>query len=130
MDTVEEVFLTRAEPVSIGISAVGARIHPVSIDDPFGLWIRLGKGDGPTARSVKAPIAPGMVPEVSVSEWGVLQPCEKRLIERRPGTIALDGEREVTLLPGRKVEVALTLDGPNVVDIALALRLLAPKVDE
>jgi predicted polyphosphate/ATP-dependent NAD kinase len=127
MDTVEEVFLTRAEPASIGISAVGSRLRPVSIDEPFGLRIRLGKGDGPTARSVSAPIAPGMVPEVSVSEWGVLKPGERRLIERRPGTIALDGEREVTLLPGRKVEIMLTLDGPNVVDVAMALRLLAPK---
>ena len=130
MDTVEEVFLTRAEPASIGISAVGARLRPVSIDEAFGLRIRLGKGDGPTSRSVRAPIAPGMVPVVSVAEWGVLQPGERRLIERRPGTIALDGEREVTLLPGRKVEIALALDGPNVVDIAMALRLLAPKTDE
>lgn len=130
MDTVEEVFLTRAEPTSIGISAVGARLRPVSIDEPFGLRIRLGKGDGPTARLVKAPIAPGMVPVVSVSEWAVLQPGERRLIERRPGTIALDGEREVTLLPGRKVEIALMLDGPNVVDVAMTLRLLAPKTDE
>tara|TARA_B110000438_G_C15569726_1_gene544867 strand:- start:484 stop:705 length:222 start_codon:yes stop_codon:yes gene_type:complete len=71
-----------------------------------------------------------MVPEVLVSEWGVLQPGERRLIKRRPGTIALDGEREVTLLPGRKVEIELTLDGPNVVDVAMALRLLAPKTDE
>ena len=30
MDTVEEVFLTRAEPASIGISAVGARLRPVA----------------------------------------------------------------------------------------------------
>jgi hypothetical protein len=109
---------------------VGARLRPVSIDEPFGLRIRLGKGDGPTARLVKAPIAPGMVPVVSVSEWAVLQPGERRLIERRPGTIALDGEREVTLLPGRKVEIALMLDGPNVVDVAMTLRLLAPKTDE
>jgi len=130
MDTVEEVFLTRAEPASIGISAVGSRLRPVSIDEPIGLRIRLGEGDGPTARSIKAPIAPGMIPDISVAEWSVLQPGERRLIERRPGTIALDGEREVTLLPGHKVEIELTLKGPNVVDVAYALRLLAPKLDE
>lgn len=130
MDTVEDVFLTRAEPASIGISAVGSQLRPVGIDDPFGLRIRLGKGNGPSARSVKAPIAPGMVPEVDVAEWDVMQPGERRLIERRPGTIALDGEREVTLLPGRKVEIALALDGPNVVDVTHALRLLAPRIEE
>jgi len=130
MDTVEEVFLTRAEPASIGISAVGARLRPVSIDEPYGLRLNLGKGNGPTARSVMAPIAPGMVPQVSVSEWDVLEPDKRRVIELRPGTIALDGEREVTLLPGRVVEISLTLAGPNVVDVAHALRLLAPRADE
>ncbi|MDP6824284.1 MAG: NAD(+)/NADH kinase [Dehalococcoidia bacterium] len=129
METVEEVFLTRAEPASIGISAVGSRLRPVAIDEPFGLRIKLGEGNGPTARSVMAPIAPGMVPEVAVSEWGVLQPGERRLIQRRPGTIALDGEREVTLLPGQKVEIVLALDGPKVVDVTHALRLLAPRDD-
>lgn len=127
MDTVGDVFLTRAEPASIGISAVGAQLRPVSIDEPIGLWLRLGRGDSPTARSVKAPIGPGMVPEVPVAEWAVLRPGERRLIDQRPGTLALDGEREVTLLPGMKVEVVLNLEGPRVVDVAHVLRLLAPK---
>ncbi|MCH8236145.1 MAG: NAD(+)/NADH kinase [Chloroflexi bacterium] len=127
METVGDVFLTRAEPASIGISAVGAQLRPVSIDEPIGLWLRLGRDDSPTARSVKAPIGPGMVPEVSVAEWAVLLPGERRLIDQRPGTLALDGEREVTLLPGMKVEVVLNLEGPRVVDVAHVLRLLAPK---
>ena len=127
MDTVGDVFLTRAEPASIGISAVGAQLRPVSIDEPIGLWLRLGRDDSPTARSVKAPIGPGMVPEVPVAEWAVLRPGERRLIDQRPGTLALDGEREVTLLPGMKVEVVLNLEGPRVVDVAHVLRLLAPK---
>ncbi|MDA1257765.1 MAG: NAD(+)/NADH kinase [Chloroflexi bacterium] len=129
MDTVEDVFLTRAEPASIGISAVGAQIRPVGIDEPIGLRIRLGRGDGPSSCSVKAPIAPGMVPEIAVAEWDVMLPGERRTIDRRPGTVALDGEREVTLLPGRTVEIALGLDGPRVVDVVLVHRLLAPKVD-
>ena len=126
MDTVGDVFLTRADPASIGISTVGAQLRPVSIDEQIGLWMRLGQGDGPTACSVRAPIAPGMVPEVAIAEWGVMQPGERHLVDRRPGTIALDGEREVTLLPGRKVEIVLGLEGPRVVDVTAVLRLLAP----
>jgi len=128
MDTVEDVFLTRAEPASIGISAVGSQLRPIGIDDPFGLRVRLGKGKGLKARSIKAPIAPGMVPEIMVAGWDVMEPGERWLIERRPGTIALDGEREVTLLPGQRVEIALALNGPNVVDVNHALRLLAPVI--
>ena len=126
MNTVGDVYLTRADPASIGISTVGAQLRPVSIDEQIGLWMRLGHGDGPTACSVRAPIAPGMVPEVAIADWGVMQPGERHLVDRRPGTIALDGEREVTLLPGRKVEIVLGLEGPRVVDVTAVLRLLAP----
>src|SRR5918992_1325347 len=37
LDTLYEVFLTRAEPSSIGLSSVGARLEPVSLADEGGL---------------------------------------------------------------------------------------------
>ncbi|MBM3957893.1 MAG: hypothetical protein FJ313_07565 [Gemmatimonadetes bacterium] len=43
----------------------------------------------------------------------------------RPGTLALDGEREITLADDKRVEVMLNPDGPRVVDIARANELLA-----
>jgi hypothetical protein len=41
------------------------------------------------------------------------------------GTVAVDGEREIEFGPADPVTVALTADGPRVVDIARTLRLAA-----
>ena len=37
LNTIYEVFLTRAEPASIGLSSVGARLEPLSLADDGGL---------------------------------------------------------------------------------------------
>jgi predicted polyphosphate/ATP-dependent NAD kinase len=42
LDTLYEVFLTRAEPSSIGLSSIGARLEPVSLADEGGLHYTLG----------------------------------------------------------------------------------------
>ncbi|MBI4220518.1 MAG: NAD(+)/NADH kinase [Chloroflexi bacterium] len=122
LSTVQEVYLTRAEPASIGISSIGAQLGPIAIDDPSGLYFRLGDGKG--SRTVVAPIAPGVVKEVSVTEWRPLKAGERHEITMRPGTLALDGEREIVLLPGHAVEIGLSLDGPRVVQIERAMRSL------
>ena len=41
------------------------------------------------------------------------------------GTVALDGEREVELLPDKRVEVALDINGPYVVDVEVVLKGLS-----
>ena len=41
MNTIYEVFLTRAEPSSIGLSSIGARLQAVSLADPGGLHYRI-----------------------------------------------------------------------------------------
>lgn len=56
MTSLHEVVLTRAEPLSLGISAIGSRLHPVSMTDDVGLYFRIGPGGG----SVLAPVAPGL----------------------------------------------------------------------
>ncbi|MBI2964748.1 MAG: NAD(+)/NADH kinase [Chloroflexi bacterium] len=126
LNTVYEVYLTRASPMSIGISSIGAQLRPVEIDEPVGLYIRLGSRE--SAERVLAPVGPGMVREVPIAEWAVLQPGERRTVTLRPGTVALDGEREVSLLPGRRVDVELSLSGPRVVQIDRAVACLAGRI--
>jgi predicted polyphosphate/ATP-dependent NAD kinase len=118
MTSLHEVFLTRAEPLSIGISAIGSRLQAVSMTDDAGLYFRIGPG----GTTVLAPVAPGLVSAVAIAEWRHLPLGQRVEIRHHPGTIALDGEREFSVLPGQRVEIMLSSNGPRVVQIETALR--------
>jgi predicted polyphosphate/ATP-dependent NAD kinase len=117
MTSLHEVFLTRAEPYSLGLSSIGARLQPVSMSDTAGLYLRLGSGGA----TVVAPVAPGLVIPVAIAAWRLLPLDQRVRIELHPCTIALDGEREFSVLPGQRVEVAVRHNGPQVVKIEEAL---------
>jgi hypothetical protein len=125
--TLHAMFLTRAEPASIGLSSIGSRLTPISIDEECGLYMRLAGEPGPNATTVRAPIAPGTISEVEILEWRKIAPGEKIDINLQPGTIALDGEREVELLPDQKVYASLSMDGPWVVDVPKTMLLTATR---
>ena len=115
--TVHEIFLARAEPTSIGLSAIGARLRPLSMKDAMGLYVRLGPG-GPT---VLTPVAPGMVVPVAIKEWRLVELGEEVAIELLPCTIALDDERAFSLLPNQKAHVCLSDQGPRVASVDAVL---------
>ena len=58
-------------------------------------------------------------------DGGKMMPGEQIEIDLHQGTIALDGEREVELLPNQKVHAQLSMDGPWVVDVPHTMMLLA-----
>lgn len=125
LDTVDEVFLTRAEPAGIGLSSVGGRLHPLSIGDVGGLRYKLARDgaetDAPPAATVLAPVAPGIVEPAVIGEWEMLQEGVPVALEPRYCTVALDGERSLTLTPEDTAEIVLARDGPPVVQIPRAL---------
>ena len=116
MDTVHEIFLARAEPASIGLSAIGARLGDLSAGG--GMYIRLGPG----GTSVLAPIAPGTVISVPVREWRLMHADDAVEVKLRPCTIALDGERSFSPTADQTVSVSISRHGPHVVDVDAALR--------
>ena len=118
-----QLLLTRAEPTAIGLSSIGAALRPLFGDEPGGLHVRLGPG----GCSVLAAVAPGMVQTVPVAGWAMLQTGDRVALTERSGTIAVDGERQLELLPGHHVEIGVSADGPRVVDIAATLRLAAER---
>ena len=118
MERVHRLFLTRAEPGSIGLSSVGAALLPVGSEDPFGVLIELGPG----GEKVKAPIAPGLILDVEVRSCRLLRPEEKVPLGLFPSIIALDGEREVEVNAPEPFELVLSLEGPRVVSIPGVLR--------
>ena len=119
IDTVHEIFLARAEPACIGLSAIGAQLHPLSMQDEHGLHIKLGP-NGTT--EVVAPVAPGMIISVPIAEWRVLEIGESVAIDLKPCAIALDGERTFVVLPHHDAYVSLSKHGPPVVSIEKVLR--------
>lgn len=121
MSTLHEVFLCRAEPSSIGLSAIGAQLKPISLGDGGGVQIEFGDGDG----SVLAPVAPGMVLPVKIKSWRALNAGDSSIVTLRPSTIALDGERTLSLKPSDSASVTLSPNGPLVVDVNKTLRAAA-----
>ena len=132
MNTIYEVFLTRAEPSSIGLSSIGARLEAVSLTDGGGLHYRIADGgiaeDGKSPElddsliQVRAPIAPGSVPLVGIESWQRLADGQRVTVERRHSTVALDGERSFSVNPDNLLEIEVRRDGPPVVNVDAALR--------
>ena len=133
MNTIYEVFLSRAEPASIGLSSIGARLQPVSATDDGGLHYcidgqidgtgkagnALGKVEG--SSTVIAPVAPGIIPEVAISSWRRIATGERVMVERRHSTVALDGERAFSVAPQQQLEISVQQDGPLIVQVEAAL---------
>ena len=118
MGTVHELFLSRVDPGSIGMSAVAAALPGLPEDGLAGVHVRLGPG----GVTVVAPIAPGLVRPVSVSGWSTIEadaPVEVGLV---PCTVALDGERNVAVRDGQRAAVCLRRSGPRVVDAREVIR--------
>ena len=135
LGTLYEVFLTRAEPTSIGLAAVGAALQPVTLAEEGGLHYVLdaAMGDeksgseqpgasGSQLVTVLAAIGPGIVRKVAIPRWQRLVLGERIAVERRYATVALDGERAFSVSPEQLVEVELRRDGPPVVAVDAALK--------
>ena len=119
---IKELVLTRVVPGSIGLSSIGAHA-PDRIDSPeHGLYLRLGSGGQP----VLAPIAPGLLQEVSLAESRPLGPGETVTVKhQQPCVLALDGEREIELRQGTTAQLQFNPNGPRVIDARNAIDIAA-----
>lgn len=113
-DRVRAVLLARADPWAVGLSSIGGQLRPLTDDDPLGLYVELGSGPG-----VTAVLAPGLVRKVPVAHWRLLALGEEVTLDVGGGTIALDGERELSVQG--KARARVTRSGPVVVDVRAAL---------
>ena len=113
MDKVPQIFLNRADPASIGLSALGGLVHRIRPEEPRGLSLVLGE----TGRRVTAPVAPGIISEVHLSSLTVMNMGDEVEVITKPSLLALDGEREVEVKKGQQAGVRLGSGGPRVVDV-------------
>jgi predicted polyphosphate/ATP-dependent NAD kinase len=116
--TLTQLFCAFAEPDAIGLSSILGQLSPVARHEPHGVTARISPQ---AARSVLAPIAPGLVVPVGVSGIERMRPGSVYPVDARAGVIAVDGERELTFEPGERPTVRLRGDGPRCLDVPAVL---------
>ncbi|MFO7697094.1 MAG: NAD(+)/NADH kinase [Anaerolineae bacterium] len=113
-DGLLEVVVTRADPATIGLSAVAGVLQPLAPDEPRGLAVTL---DPAASRRVLAPLGPGLLLPLGIAAVRELAVGKTlRLPVNEPVMVALDGERELALTPGQELTVRLRADGPWIID--------------
>ena len=112
-ERLKELFLTQGQPTNIGLASIGGMLHPIRPVDDGGLYIRFGGN----TRSINAPIAPGMVVPVPIQQHALIQHGTRIPVSYKPSIIALDGERELVVNADDQWEIALSWDGPRVLNI-------------
>jgi len=116
--SLRQVFCSRAQPTSIGLSSIVGVVHPVDAAHPGGAAVTMTAN----GRQVRAPIAPGVVVPVGIGEIVEMVPGGRYAVDpQRPAVLALDGEREIVLGGGDEAAIVLDLDGPWIVDVARTL---------
>jgi predicted polyphosphate/ATP-dependent NAD kinase len=113
VEDLKQVVVTRADPATIGISAIAAVVRPTSVTEPVGVALSLGGG----GRRILAAVGPGLLAEVGIAELRTIEPGEMVVVAPgRPLVLALDGEREIVLHEGDEASLVLHTDGPWILD--------------
>jgi predicted polyphosphate/ATP-dependent NAD kinase len=113
----KEVFLTQGTPMNMGLASIGGMLHPISPRQEGGLHLILGEDGTP----VTAAIAPGLITPVGVRSHQLMTVGARFPISFKPSLLALDGERELMVQAKDTWEVALTWDGPRVLNVEKVL---------
>lgn len=123
-ERIRRVVLSRAEPTAVGTSPIGGLLHPCGSDDEFGVEVVCVAPGTPGGRPLLCPISPGLFRPVHVAGVRRLELSERVKVEG-PGVLAFDGDRERFLAPGQAAHLAVTRDGPRVIDVDRALTIAA-----
>lgn len=111
-DKIVSLFLTRAEPASIGVSPIGGYLLPCGSADEFALHIECGE---PAAARVRVPISAGLYGDVAIREYHRLPLGETRHVHG-PGILAFDGDRSIRLASSGTAAIRIDRDGPRIMD--------------
>ncbi len=122
-ESLRRIVVTQCHPASIGFSALLGCAYTILPEDDYGAAADFG--DGRT--NVRAAVSAGVVSDFRLEREQAV-PLDEKLtyVMDYSGMLALDGEREVKFRRGDTVELVLTRQGPNKVDIKKTL-LLAQK---
>lgn len=113
--TLVAAVLTTADPAAVGISPIGGLVHPCGREDDGGVELHFASVAS-AARTVRAPISPGLYELVGIASCGELA-LGQIVTARGPGILAFDGDRRRVLAEGVTVRLRVERDGPMVIDV-------------
>ncbi|MFN8597819.1 MAG: NAD(+)/NADH kinase [Anaerolineae bacterium] len=125
MSKVREIMLTRASPSNIGLSSIGGGLFCAQLDRQHGVYLRVN--DGEHSIALTAPIAPGLIEDIHISAFRLLNVGDEIPIGYTPSILALDGEREIIVHPNEQISIALSDRGPRLIDMRQTLELAAQR---
>jgi predicted polyphosphate/ATP-dependent NAD kinase len=110
-EDVTELFVSRADPGAVGLSAVAGLLAPGA----QGLHVRLAP-PGTASLTLRVPLAPGLIVLVGIVEHRAIAPGEQVRLASAEGCLALDGERTLERRRAEPATVELTA-GPLTIDV-------------
>jgi predicted polyphosphate/ATP-dependent NAD kinase len=119
-----ELYVTFADPAVIGMSAIAGLLEPVGRSESGGLMVRMA----PLAQSpivLQAPIGPGLVTSVGIKDWRRMSNGVPIVPGVLSGTIALDGERELSFEERDSVVLTLRDRAFRTVNVSATMRYAA-----
>ncbi len=123
-ETFRELFVTFADPEVIGMSAIAGLLQPVTRLEAHGLHVRLAPEDE-AAILLNTPIAPGYMRGIGIRDYQPMQPGVKYTPELSDGSIALDGEREMSFSHKDTVTIELVPDAFRTVNVSACMHYAA-----
>jgi predicted polyphosphate/ATP-dependent NAD kinase len=130
----KELYVSFAESEVIGMSSIAGLLDPVSREEPQGRRIRFDSREKPVYQ-LQAPIAPGVIETVGIESWQALYPDTPCPVGISEGSIAFDGERELSFSADDHPTITLRTRAFRTIDIAACMhngarnRLLKPLRD-
>ncbi len=119
-----DLFVTFGRPDGIGMSSIVGQLAPLRRDERHGRRVRLVPPEE-TARHLAVPIAPGMIEAVGVGEVETVSPDIPHRPSVKAGSLALDGERELTFSEQDEVSIRLVLDAFRTIDVPACMAYAA-----
>ena len=123
-ETFTELYVTFGEAHAVGMSSIAGLIQPVDRQDTHGLRIELAPLDE-CQQTLLAPIAPGLMKPVGISNVETLMPGQSITPLTRAGSIALDGEREIEFSEKDNIEISLLTEAFYTIDVERAMSYAA-----
>jgi predicted polyphosphate/ATP-dependent NAD kinase len=115
-DSFKELFVTFGEPGGIGMSSIVGLLAPVKRSAPFGRHVVFDRPETAPFR-LAAPVAPGLIETVGIERVETINFDTPMRLSVPVGSIALDGEREVTFSEKDDVYVVLREAAFRTIDV-------------